>query len=843
MLAAAQTRVVVTLPRDAGTVERVAAEELTIHLHALYPSMAFETGDAQEGDQAIYLGTAQELPESYAAAVRDKLVNPDSYAVEVIDSRVVVIAGASPRAVLYAVDALLEKLGFGFYLSYNTAPSPSQSAFSFAGWEMEDAPVAGERLIFNWHNFLSGCSAWNMEDWQQWITQAERMRFNTIMVHAYGNNPMFTFTFNGQTKPTGYLSNTRMGRDWGTENVLDVRKIVGSEGLFSGPVFGADASMAADKDKVRAATELMQSVFRFASERGMGIAFALDIDSETANPQNVIATLPASARFKTRYESHDPDPGTRHEAHDLELADPDSSEGYLYYKSEIEQLLKLYPQITQVAVWYRGYPASPWTSLRPEEFPAAWRDEYRAAMVANPGLKNDPRAPGMFAMGKVARAFRKALDESGHAQVTLAAGSWGFGYLPSADVFMPADAILMPLDAGYEFSSDPVQESVRTIGRHRQVAPIVWAQHDDREYAGRSYIPFAGLGSMLQWSNSAGYGVIHWTTRPLDLFFKNVADQVWEDSEDEALDATAAEMAKRTFGHEAQEAGERYLLDWIYNAPAFGRETTDKFILLTLDAENERRGAKERLELLKRMRPLARDAAAQDWVGYFEDWESYAQGVFEAQSALQKSEAALKAGDLELARREIAAAAPESAIEEYAKTIRHGVTSRGEKGILISMNLRWLPYFEAQRQAVGLEPLQIEFAPTYHDALAQQPGLYSFDFDASQRVIEVLGSQELGVDVREFEAGAQCASGIEVQSPVTLAVGGLAGTNLPAGIYRLRLKMPDAARVEFESGGSRQVVTSAAEIEAEASGGKVQFTLLPVTGPVRVCGLTLRRHD
>ncbi|MGD0522117.1 MAG: hypothetical protein ABSA48_12740 [Terracidiphilus sp.] len=828
MCAAAQTRVVVTLPRDAGTVERIAADELTTHLHALYPSTAFETGDPQEGVPVIYLGTAQELPESYAAQVKSKLDQPESFAIRAIDSRVAVIAGASPRATLYAVDALLEKLGFGFYLSYNTAPPPSHAPFSFAGWETNDAPIAGERLIFNWHNFLSGCSAWNLEDWQRWITQASRMRFNTIMVHAYGNNPMFSLALNGVTKPTGSLSNTRSGRDWGTEDVLDVRKMVGGEGLFNGPVFGADASMAADKDKEKAATALMQSVFRFAAERGMGIAFALDIDSASANPQNVIATLPASARFET---------------HGLELADPDSKEGYAYYKSEVEQLMKLYPQITQVAVWFRGAPASPWTELRPEEFPVAWREEYRAAIAANPALKDDPRAPGMFALGKVAKAFRKALDETGHAQVTLAAGSWGFGYLPSADAFMPADAILMPLDADYQFSSDPVQESMRAVGRHRQVAPIVWAQHDDREYAGRSYVPFAGLGSMLQWSNSAGYGVIHWTTRPLDLFFKNVADQVWAGSEDEALDATAAEMAKRTFGSGAQELGKRYLLDWIYNGPAFGRETTDHFILLTLDAENEAIGAKARLELLKRMEPLARDAAAQDWIGYFEDWEHYAQGVFEAQSALQKSEAALKAGDVALARREIAAASPESAIEQYSKTIRHGTTGRGEMGILISMNLRWLPYFEAQRQAVGLEALQIEFAPTFQDALAQQPGAYTFDFDRSKRVIEVLGTAELGVEVHEFEAGAECPSGIEVNSPVALTVSGLAGTSLPEGAYRLRLEMPDAARIAFESGGNRQVVTSASEIEVRTSGGGVHFTLSPVAGPARVCGLTLRRQD
>ena len=417
------------------------------------------------------------------------------------------------------------------------------------------------------------------------------------------------------------------------------------------------------------------------------------------------------------------------------------------------------------------------------------------------------------------------------------------GYPRYSVALVPAGATLIPLDANYVFPSDPVQESIRVVGRHRPVVPIVWAQHDDREYAGRSYAPFAGLGSMLQWSNSAGYGVIHWTTRPLDLFFKSVAEQVWTGSEDEALDTTAAGMARRTFGSGAQKLGKRYLLDWIHNGPAFGRETTDKFIQLTLDAENEAKGAKVRMDLLKQMEPLAQNATGRDWIGYFEDWERYAQGVFEAQSVLQKSVAALKAGDLALARKEIAEASPESAIEQYSKTIRHGITSRGEKGILISMNLRWLPYFEAQRQAVGMEPLQVEFAPTFQDAFAQQPGKYTFDFDKSKHVIGVLGTSELGKEVRDFGTGAGCASGIEVQSPAPLTIGGLAGTSLPDGAYRLKLRMPAADRIEFESGGKRQEVTSASEIEVRASGGAVHFTLSPVAGTARVCGLTLMRRD
>ena len=423
----------------------------------------------------------------------------------------------------------------------------------------------------------------------------------------------------------------------------------------------------------------------------------------------------------------------------------------------------------------------------------------------------------------------------------MTAGSWRFAYLPSADAFLPVGVGLMPLDYDYAFPSDPVQESLRAIGRHRPVVPIVWAQHDDREYAGRSYTPFAGLGSMLRWSNSAGYGVIHWTTRPLDLFFKNVSQQVWQASENETLDVTAGEMAKRTFGAKAQEPGKRYLLNWIYDGPTFGEETTDRFVnrIHVLDASNEAAGARVRLDLLNKMRPLAEEKPTQEWIAYFADWERYATGIYEAQSALQKSYAASESGDLAQARSEIAAAGPEAAIEAYARTILHGQTSRGEKGILITLNLRWLPYFEAQRQAVGLEPLQVEFAPTTHEPLAQGAGHFTFDFDALHKVIEVLGTSELGVEVHTFAPGTKCASGIAVSAPVQLAVGGLAGTKLPDGNYRMKLMMADAGKINFETDGAIHELTSTSEVEVRANEGKVHFSLSPVTGTTRVCGLTL----
>ncbi len=830
-IARAQARVVIALAPEAATPERFAADELASHLRALYPTTKFEVAPPIAGVRVIYLGTPRELPSRFSAELTGNLRNPEGYFIASnADSAApqAVIAGATPQATLYAVYALLEKLGFGFYLSYNTQPEPSHAPFSFADWAMSDTPLARERVIFDWHNFLSGCSTWNLEDWQNWIMQAARMRFNTVMVHAYGNNPMYSFSMNGETKPTGYLANTQYGRDWGTEHVLDVRKIVGAEGLFNSPVYGADASLVPDNEKVAAAKSLMQSVFRFAAQRGMGVTFALDVDTESANPQNVIKTLPASARFEHR---------------GLQLVDPDAPEGYAYYRAEIAQLMTLYPQITQLAVWFRGGLNSPWRELQPAEFPAAWREQYQQALDANPRLKNDPEAPSMFAIAKIARDFRRALDETGHTSVTMSAGSWRFTYLASADVFMPAGVALMPLDYDRDFPSDPVQESLREIARNRPMIPIVWAQHDDREYAGRSYTPFEGFASLLRWSNSAGYGIIHWTTRPLDLYFKNTADQVWSATENEPLDVTASAMARRTFGPRAEDLGKRYLYSWINDAPAFGMETTDTFINQLIDPDNEAIGAKARLSTLAQMQPLVASDAARDWVGYFEDWELYAQDFFESQGALQRSQAALKTGNLELARDEILKAAPQAVIAQYAKTIHHGRTSPGEKGILITLNLRWLPHVEAQRQAVGLDPLRVEFAPTHNEPLAQGTGHYSFDFDASKNVIAVLGSTEVGLAdpnaVKQFPAGAACSSGIDLSSPVSLDLGGMAGARLQPGSYRMKLSMPAGVEVRVESGGNRQTATSATEVQLTAVDGKVHFTLSPISSSAQICGLTL----
>ena len=526
----------VVVAPSATRLERLAASELVSYLSRLYPDEQFTVAEREPAGSSIVFRHMAGAAESYSiTAVNGKAV----------------IASADGRGALSAVYALLEKLGCGFYLSYETLPPPRSGAVRFDDWALSDAPLVQDRLVFDWHNFLSSASTWEFDDWQRYIDRATRMRFNNLMVHAYGNNPMFAFRFAGIEKPVGFLATTAAGRDWGTEHVNDVRRMIGGE-LFTSPVFGASIAQVPLAERVPAATSLMQRVFAHAAARGLGVTFALDVDTESANPQPMVATLPASARITSGA---------------WQLANPDTPEGYAFYKAQTEQLLATYPQITRLAVWFRNN-RTPWMDVQLKDLPAQWRREFQG----------EPADAPMFAMGRVVAAFGRALRETGHGDVELAAGSWRLPFVKAADRYLPKEATLLPLDWSTVFDTAAGQRALREVRTGRKLVPIVWAHHDDRTYIGRPYTPFVNFAGLLKSTHASGFGIIHWTTRPLDLYFKSTQAQVWRSTKNQPLEVACEEMAARTFGESARDIGRDYLFQWVTEGPMFGRETTDMFI-------------------------------------------------------------------------------------------------------------------------------------------------------------------------------------------------------------------------------------------------------------------------
>jgi hypothetical protein len=830
-----QERITVVSAPGAAAVEILAAQELSRYLQRLYPGQSFPIGSAlPTAGPAILVGTPHSQPELRRLVAAERLGQPESFVVSAPlrgKQRIGVVAGADERGTLYGVYALLEKLGCGFYLSYEALPIGRKGPFTFDGWELADAPVAADRIVFDWHNFLSSASSWELADWQRYIDQAAKMRFNTIMVHAYGNNPMFQFRYNGETKPIGYLATTARGRDWGTQHVNDVRRIIGGE-IFKQPVFGASIATVPEEQRSEAATDLTKKVLAHARSRGMHVTFALDVDTESANPQNIIKTLPASARISK---------GT------LDLANPDTPEGYAYYKAQVQQLLQTYPQIDRLAVWFR-LGRTPWRDLTPKDFPPEWRKQFESALQSDPELSQDKGAAGIFAISKLVRAFGKALRDLGRPDVQLATGSWQMEFVRTADRLMPREAAIIPLDWKTIFETEAGQAQLRGLNPARKLIPIVWAHHDDRTYVGRSYTPFANFASLLKQSGSSGFGIIHWTTRPLDLYFKSLALQVWRATENQPAGTACEEMAARSFGESARATGGAYLLRWVNEAPMFGRETRDQFMDVPLkepDAAIEK--IQSRLALLDRIdsgMPEGRERLA-----YYRDYEQFMLAFFTSHRALERAQEMAGRGDHVAARQELAKCNPEDVINRYAQAARHGAISRGEQALLVSLNLRWLPYVVSARQTLGAETVRIKFGPTQHEPLAQSPGTNTFYFDAGRNVWKVMGEKETGAPAFELSDGALdeiARTGLRVEKPLTLSLGPIMGGKLEPGAYRIRLfltKHPGGGDIEVELRGSpdgkpvKDAVDGAYAVQI--TGGAMELTLRPVRGTALVSGVLL----
>jgi len=750
------------------SVGKFASEELNTFLSKVYTQTTFETSDGNTAAniQLVLTDQAREM------GFEDLPSEKESF--KILESEeVLYIVSPDERGLLNGVYGLLEKLDYGFYLSYDKIPEERQWE-GFAGWEFQDKPLTGDRILFNWHNFLSGCTGWNLEDWETWIDQANKMKYNSVMIHAYGNNPIFSFEYLGEKKQTGYLNNTRSGRDWGNQHMNDVRRLVGGD-IFEDEVFGASASMADEAHKEQAATEFMQHVFQYAEERGTNVIFALDFDTWMSIPQNIVKKMPKEAVFEL----------------DGYLApNPDHPVGFAYYREIVKTLMEKYPEIDQLSVWHRrpregNDIGSIWMLFPYEEFPEDWKVGYKQKLADNPAIEDNIYASSMFAFGKLIEAVQRARDEVAP-ELKISSGSWRFDYVPYADAMLKEDIPIIPLDWEVIFHTDRIQKSLSAAGKNREVYPIIWGHHDDHRYLGKPYTPWENLLDKLEARNSAGFGIIHWTTRPLDLYFTSNIRQVWDATQNEPLKKTVDNYVSVNFGADA--ALSDYYYNWLTEGPMFGKETSDHLIDLG------RQQAGEKLESWSLMLEKTKDRIKRlDEITNIEDhaylryqraMEEYYISFFENQKLFDEVYRLTNEKEIEKARELIVQAQPEETIKQYIDAVQNVGFTSGEKAMVVSMNARWRTDFKNIRQSLGLENVYLKFAPTYHDPLAQAPGVYSYFIDENDNWYRCLWENELkDLEFAETEKG----SFLKVDEALTFPITSMHGQELNASEYMVKI--------------------------------------------------------
>lgn len=644
----------------------------------------------------------------------DKALNEEEYRVqpETIggEPKRVVISGKTPRAVRYAIYHYLQELGCGFYLSDEIVPD-KKDIDDLSNITIHDNPMTPNRIVFNWHNFLSGCSSWDFAEWQHYIDHAVKMRYNGLMTHFYANNPSFTFSHNGIPKVAGFLPNTKTGRSYGTQQVNDVTRLYGGA-LFDDPVFGSTASKVPDDERVEAAQNLMKRVYSYAESKSMNIWMAYDVDYALANTPEIVATLPEDAKITIKRK---PDKYFGMADSIITLPVPDTPEGTAYYRSQIKDLFSLYPQIDNLVLQTRSS-GSAFLTLKYDEFPVHWKNEFDRLCLQHSMLdKTNEEHTGRFATAKIYSVIRELLNESGRENIQLWAGSWRCTWMELADLFYPREVGFIPLDYNTDYFTVPEKSDIlKKTSLNRNVLPVIWAHHDDWEHIGAPYAPYERLAIKVKDVGNSGVGIIHWTTRPLDIFFKNTEHQLWKNSQHFSIQNTAASMARRMVSASDTAQFADYMTNWIDEGHRFGRETRTYFInrpIQKTELDSALQHSGERIRILENI------TDKNDFIQYHLATEQFCNAFYRAQVNYQDALESFNDRNYDSAVQFLRKCKPESVIKSYARAVAIKGVTKGEQGMIIEMNLGWLPMIYSLEQTLGLKAIRYNLGYTNYPNL------------------------------------------------------------------------------------------------------------------------------
>jgi hypothetical protein len=255
-------------------------------------------------------------------------------------------------------------------------------------------------------------------------------------------------------------------------------------------------------------------------------------------------------------------------------------------------------------------------------------------------------------------------------------------------------------------------------------------------------MPYSNLFDKVEMTGNSGVGIIHWTTKPLDIYFKNTEQQIWKSTENESLYYTVDFMAERIVDKSNRELFSSYLKNWVEKGPKFGRETRTWFVDHEISKDHYQkivRECKNRLNMLAKI-----DEKNNIHFQYFKGLEEFCIDFYQAQFHYQEALKACNAGDFENAITLISKCNPEKVIQKYAGISKISGITKGEMGVIVEMNLSWLPLINSLKQTLRQQPAYFNFGKVNFPDLGV--GLLNTNYlmDAQNQLWRTFGEEETG---------------------------------------------------------------------------------------------------
>ncbi|MBI5386591.1 MAG: hypothetical protein HZA90_18120 [Verrucomicrobia bacterium] len=566
-----------------------------------------------------------------------------------------------------------------------TAADPASSPFHIRG-------------TLPWHNFLSGPTAWDEEDYAKYLDHLKRLGLNYVVFHCYTGGaeryapyvePIIRIQYR-DVLPLGCFDTSLTAR-WGyrslrlSEFPFDTAKLFPKYG--GADAFGAKCAVLpkSNDEHYRMAQALMKRVVEMAHERGIqvGIGFEFGI-----HPPEFPSVVPPGSWIRG-----------------ANIPDPYHPASIEILRNTIDDLLRAYPGLDWVWLWLHEHTMHVGRATSAGElFRAALeRDKKHFEEAGNP----DAIITGVWSLGYIQQAHDYLAKRA--PKVRLAISGWGGGaqlpgLLAGLDRALPTNIVFSCLNPSQGW--DPQPPFLAEIGKHRPVWAIPWLEGDARLWHLQPRVSLLREHVTLAARQKLdGVLAIHWRTEEiranLDAFGRftrnpdaapTMEEFYREDCEAQFGKEAAAPVADKLARYDREQSLQAYSPEYYPYDPGWGRLKPELRARLT----NE-------LAELSQLAPKVKDVSRKanlDWL--LANWEftllldDVSRDLEPAYRLKDRWLAELTetnsfAAELAEARKALQAAPVEKLIRTFARRVR----SKGELGELSAINQKvWLTYRE-----------------------------------------------------------------------------------------------------------------------------------------------------
>ena len=565
------------------------------------------------------------------------------------------------------------------------------------------APARAEPFVIRgtlpWHNFLSGPTAWDEEDYVRYLDRMKALGLNYVAFHCYTGGaeryapyvePLIRLQYR-DVVPEADLDTSLTAR-WGyrplpvSEFAFDTGKLFPLPAGAAG--FGAPCAVLAQtkEERYQRAQGLTRRVIDLAHERGIqvGIGFEFGI-----HPPEFASIVPPDAWVRGAM-----------------LPDPTHPASIEILHATLDDLLRAYPRLDWIWLWlheHTMYVGKPQLSGR-------FGEAFKRDAGFFQGTGEETTFTGVWSLAYVRLAHEYLAQKS--PKTRLAISGWGGGtqlpgVLRGLDRALPTNIVFTCLNPGLGWQSQ--DSALSEIASHRQVWAIPWLEGDDRLW---HLQPRVGLlrDQVSQAHTQQLHGVlaIHWRTEEiranLDAFARFAADPAGapsveafyrQDCEQQFGPAAADTLAPMLARLDREQVLAAASPEFYPYDPGWGRLSRELRSRLT--------------NHLAQVRPLAVGAAEARWQANLNWLADNFEFTLLLDEVSQRIEPAYRLkerwlrgevapdqlpSELAAARQALAAAPIEQLFRTYARRVR----SKGELGELSALNQKlWLQYRELER--------------------------------------------------------------------------------------------------------------------------------------------------